>query len=225
MSFTLNSFLPEPSFIQIIEDQINPFEYPESPGVYVMVSKNNEILYTGKSKNLRERITSHTNSHNAELKQAIRRGQIKEIKIFCCQTELDADILERYFIFGRIYCGKFNIQYKSKAPQEKIPFDDKQEILFLATKHNQKKEKEQTKAKQKEKLAIKQRETEVYWKVFSGEKLTLEEQGIFNALPPRSSAAKRKWNSKQRLNKLRENPELYNNFINNLPSWAKLLID
>lgn len=100
-----------------------------------MISKRNKVLYTGKSKNLRERIYTHIhNSHHPGVKKAIQKGDIKEIKIFCCQTELDAIILERYFIQSKIYRGKFNIQFTFGQESTESRFDDEQEQFFILNK-------------------------------------------------------------------------------------------
>ncbi|QJX74727.1 nucleotide excision repair endonuclease [Priestia megaterium] len=119
MSFSLLSNIPSPSFTQVINKQIEPLNFPECPGVYVMVNRNDEIAYTGKAKNLRQRIHSHiTSSHNKEVERDIAQHNIKEIMVFCCETELDSIVLERYFIQSNIYCGKHNIQYTSPSTKK-----------------------------------------------------------------------------------------------------------
>jgi len=116
MSFSLLSNIPSPSFIQTIKNKIEPLNFPECPGVYVMVNQKGEISYTGKAKNLRDRIYAHVkSSHNLGVEDDIAKQNIKEIMVFCCDTELDAIILERYFIQSNIYCGKHNKQYVSSS--------------------------------------------------------------------------------------------------------------
>ncbi|MDP9726946.1 putative GIY-YIG superfamily endonuclease [Priestia aryabhattai] len=122
MSFSLLSNIPSPSFTQTINKHIEPLNFPECPGVYVMVNRKGEIAYTGKTKNLRQRIHNHvTSSHNKGVEKDIAQHNIKEIMVFCCETELDSIVLERYFIQSDIYRGKHNIQYVSPSSNDFPP--------------------------------------------------------------------------------------------------------
>lgn len=179
MSFTLTKHLPEPTYIQKIEDnKIDPLDFPEGPGVYVMISKQDEILYTGKTKNLSKRIHYHKHkSHNIDVKEAIKNGDIKEIKIFCCQTELDATILERYFIQANIYCGIYNIKFTSESESELgtgiIFFDDEQEALFL-----------ENKIKRQNKRKIQWKIDYVYQEVSSGKIPIIDDLKLIKTVSP-----------------------------------------
>lgn len=60
--------------------------------VYVMYNKNNEVLYVGKTKNIRLRINQHFNC-NKDWK-----NDINHIKYMNCYTEVDMSIYEIYLI-------------------------------------------------------------------------------------------------------------------------------
>jgi len=111
MSFSFSSFVPAPSFIERIDKSIEPLNYPECPGVYVMVDKDDKVIYTEQAENLRTTMKTYATSNcGSEVLNEVTKGNVKEIKIFCCQTKLDAAILEHYFINLGIYLGRYNNQ-------------------------------------------------------------------------------------------------------------------
>lgn len=74
-------------------------DFPKSPGVYFMKSRNDEILYIGKAKNLRERLSSYFR-YNSELPLKLRRllTNINAIEYEITNSELSALILESKLI-------------------------------------------------------------------------------------------------------------------------------
>ncbi|QJX80337.1 GIY-YIG nuclease family protein [Priestia megaterium] len=111
MSFSFSSFVPSPSFIHYIDNNIEPLNYPECPGVYVMVDQEDKVIYTEQAQNLRTTMKTYATSNSeSKVLSEVTKGNIKEIKIFCCQTELDAVILEHYFINSGLYLGRYNNQ-------------------------------------------------------------------------------------------------------------------
>ncbi|MED4285194.1 hypothetical protein P4679_25065 [Priestia megaterium] len=119
MSFGFSSFVPAPSFIQRIDKTIEPLNYPECPGVYVMVDNDDKVIYTEQAENLRTKIKTYTTSNcGSEVLNEVTEGNVKEIKIFCCQTELDAVILEHYFINSGLYLGRHNNQQTERNKKE-----------------------------------------------------------------------------------------------------------
>lgn len=71
---------------------------PETPGVYQYYDKDNVLLYVGKAKNLKKRVSSYfTKEHdNARLRLLVKK--INEIKTVKVNTELDALLLENNLI-------------------------------------------------------------------------------------------------------------------------------
>lgn len=71
---------------------------PETPGVYQYFDDENALLYVGKAKNLRKRVTSYfTKDHeNGRLRLMVKK--IADIKTVKVNTELDALLLENNLI-------------------------------------------------------------------------------------------------------------------------------
>jgi excinuclease ABC subunit C len=71
---------------------------PDGPGVYQYYDREGTLLYVGKAKNLKKRVTSYfTKEHdNARLRILVRK--IADIKTTKVNTELDALLLENNFI-------------------------------------------------------------------------------------------------------------------------------
>ncbi len=78
---------------------INLRELPTNPGVYFMKSRSGEIIYIGKAKNLRERVTSYFR-HNSEVTGKIRKllSSIRHLEYEITKSELSALILESKLI-------------------------------------------------------------------------------------------------------------------------------
>jgi DNA polymerase III subunit epsilon len=74
-------------------------DIPTNPGVYFFKSASGEILYIGKAKNLRERLSSYFR-HNSELTYKIKRllSSIKKLEYEITDSELSALILESKLI-------------------------------------------------------------------------------------------------------------------------------
>lgn len=85
--------------------------FPEKPGVYLM--KNNDVvIYVGKAKNLKRRVSSYFNRHHEDNKTKELVKNIENIDYIICNSELDALILENNLI--KKYNPKFNILLKDK---------------------------------------------------------------------------------------------------------------
>ncbi|WP_417590278.1 excinuclease ABC subunit UvrC [Owenweeksia hongkongensis] len=83
---------------------------PNKPGVYQHLDKNGKILYIGKAKDLRKRVSSYfTKSHdNARTHMLVRK--IEDIKTIITETEFDALLLENNLI--KEYQPKYNVNLK-----------------------------------------------------------------------------------------------------------------
>ncbi len=82
---------------------------PQSPGVYIMKDEGNEILYVGKSKNLRSRVRSYFYSRESVPEKV--RGildQVKDISFEVTGSELSSLLRELELI--RFHSPRFNIQ-------------------------------------------------------------------------------------------------------------------
>ncbi len=83
---------------------------PETPGVYKYLDINDKIIYIGKAKNLKKRISSYFNKNQSNNKVRILLSKIVEIKYIVVDTESDALLLENNLI--KKYQPKYNILLK-----------------------------------------------------------------------------------------------------------------
>lgn len=83
---------------------------PEFPGVYQYIDATGKIIYVGKAKNLKKRVSSYFNKNHDNTKTVILVKQIQDIRFIVVETELDALILENNLI--KEYQPKYNIQLK-----------------------------------------------------------------------------------------------------------------
>ena len=82
---------------------------PGNPGVYLMKDSDNNIIYIGKAKNLKNRVKSYF-SGNKELKTSYLVKKIADIEIISTTTEYEALILENNLI--KKWKPRYNIDLK-----------------------------------------------------------------------------------------------------------------
>lgn len=84
---------------------------PESAGVYQYYDDEGKILYVGKAKNLKKRVSSYfTKDQYDSRKTALLVRKIKDIKFIVVESELDALLLENNVI--KEYQPKYNVLLK-----------------------------------------------------------------------------------------------------------------
>ena len=71
---------------------------PESPGCYQYFDEKGTIIYVGKAKNLKRRVSSYFNKEHDSNKTRVLVKQIRDIKYFVVDTEEDALLLENNLI-------------------------------------------------------------------------------------------------------------------------------
>ncbi len=83
---------------------------PSGPGVYQYFDKDGKIIYVGKAKNLKKRVSSYFNKEqiSGKLKLLVRR--IADIKFIVTETETDALLLENNLI--KKYQPRYNVLLK-----------------------------------------------------------------------------------------------------------------
>ena len=111
---------------------IGKLDIPESPGVYLM-KKNGKVIYVGKAKNLKNRVSSYFNRvHESEKTNELVKN-IEDIEFFLTNTEIDALLLENNLI--KKYSPKYNILLKDEKtyPFIKISKEDFSSIKIVRT--------------------------------------------------------------------------------------------
>lgn len=83
---------------------------PECPGCYQYLDDTGTIIYVGKAKNLKRRVSSYFNKDNHNLKTKILVSKIKDIKYIVVNTEEDALLLENNLI--KQWNPRYNILLK-----------------------------------------------------------------------------------------------------------------
>ena len=78
---------------------------PDSPGCYQYLDDEGTVIYVGKAKNLKRRVSSYFNKTQDNLKTRILVSKIRDIKYTVVNTETDALLLENNLI------KKFNPRY------------------------------------------------------------------------------------------------------------------
>ena len=86
-------------------------ELPMEPGVYLMYNKNNDVIYVGKAKKLRNRVSQYfvdSMSHTIKTKRMI--SQIDHFDFIVAASEFEALVLECTLI--KQYKPRYNILLK-----------------------------------------------------------------------------------------------------------------
>ena len=83
---------------------------PGNPGVYQYFNKEGMLLYIGKAKNLKKRVSSYFNKNQQSAKTSRMVSQIYDIKYIVVETEYDALLLENNLI--KNHQPKYNINLK-----------------------------------------------------------------------------------------------------------------
>jgi excinuclease ABC subunit C len=83
---------------------------PNSPGIYQYYDKTGKIIYVGKAKNLKKRVSSYFTKSQDNGKTLMLIKRIVDIKYLVVDTEMDALLLENNLI--KKYQPKYNIQLK-----------------------------------------------------------------------------------------------------------------
>jgi len=85
-------------------------EVPSDPGVYLMKDEAGKVIYAGKAKNLKKRLTSYFRSELPDLKTGILVSKIADFETIVTGTENDALVLESNLI--KRYRPRYNIILK-----------------------------------------------------------------------------------------------------------------
>ena len=96
---------------------------PKQPGVYRMLNKENEVIYVGKAKVLKNRVTSYFRGNNHTPKTQALVANIHSIEITVTVSETEALILENNLI--KQYQPRYNVLLR----------DDKSYPYLLITDH------------------------------------------------------------------------------------------
>jgi len=91
-----------------LKEQVNAL--PDKPGVYQYFNANDEIIYVGKAKNLKKRVSSYFNKIHEQGKTNVLVKNIVSLKYIVVETEEDALLLENNLI--KQYQPRYNVLLK-----------------------------------------------------------------------------------------------------------------
>ena len=83
---------------------------PDSPGCYQYLNESGEIIYVGKAKNLKRRVSSYFNKEQQSLKTRLLVSKIADIRYIVVNSEADALLLENNLI--KRHKPRYNILLK-----------------------------------------------------------------------------------------------------------------
>ena len=95
---------------------------PTAPGIYRMLNMAGDILYIGKAKNLKNRVTSYTQPNNTRIMRMVE--QVARVDIVTCGSEAEALLLESNLV--KRHNPRYNILLKD---DKSFPY------LFIAADH------------------------------------------------------------------------------------------
>ena len=115
------------SVLQRLRDKANSL--PVVPGVYIMKDKDSRVIYVGKSKKLKNRVTTYFTGNNHTPKTAKMVSLVWDFDYIVCKTEIEALTLENVLI--KKHSPKYNIRLKdSKSyPYIKVTAEEYPHLL------------------------------------------------------------------------------------------------
>lgn len=111
----------------------------ENPGVYQMQSEAGDIIYVGKAKNLKKRLSSYFRKTGLTIKTQTLVAQIHDINVTLTHTENEALILEHNLI--KKYKPRYNVLLRDSKSYPYIRIDDSHEFPSLTFYRGERKEK------------------------------------------------------------------------------------
>lgn len=91
-----------------IKEKLNNLS--QQPGVYQMLDNNDQVIYIGKAKNLKKRVSSYFDKQHLEGKTRALVANIKNFEVIVTETETQALLLENELI--KQYKPRYNILLK-----------------------------------------------------------------------------------------------------------------
>jgi excinuclease ABC subunit C len=113
---------------------------PSLSGCYLMKNKDAEIIYVGKAKNLKARVTSYFNSSVKNTKTEILVSHIMDFDFFITDNETEALVLENNLI--KEHTPKYNIRLRDDKTYPYVVIDYSEPFPRLSYERNPKRKKQ-----------------------------------------------------------------------------------
>lgn len=108
--------------IERLRDKANSL--PLSAGVYIMKNAQGDVIYVGKSKKLKNRVTSYFTGNNHTPKTAKMVSLVRDFDYIVCKSEIEALTLENVLI--KRHSPKYNIKLKDAKSYPYIKVTDEE---------------------------------------------------------------------------------------------------
>ncbi|MCQ2430070.1 MAG: excinuclease ABC subunit UvrC [Clostridia bacterium] len=105
---------------QALLDKANSL--PLCPGVYIMKDKSDRVIYVGKSRKLKNRVSQYFQNSEKNIKTARMVASVRSFDYFLCDTEIEALTLENTLI--KQHNPKYNIRLKDAKSYPYIKITD-----------------------------------------------------------------------------------------------------
>ena len=102
----------------------------QSPGIYQMLAEDGELLYVGKAKNLKKRLSSYFRSTGLPIKTKAMMSRVADVQVTVTHTENEALILE--FNLIQKHKPHYNILLRDSKSYPFIHIDDSHEFPRLS---------------------------------------------------------------------------------------------
>jgi len=83
---------------------------PMTPGVYIMKDRSGKVIYVGKSRKLKSRVSQYFQNSEKSIKTAKMASSVFDFEYILCETEIEALTLENTLI--KQYSPRYNIRLK-----------------------------------------------------------------------------------------------------------------
>ena len=117
------------SVIQRLRDKANSL--PLTPGVYIMKDADGRVIYVGKSKKLKNRVTTYFTGNNHTVKTARMVSLVNDFDYIVCKTEIEALSLENVLI--KKHMPKYNIRLKDSKSYPYIKVTNEEYPRLIVT--------------------------------------------------------------------------------------------
>lgn len=94
--------------MRLLHDQA--WQLPEKPGVYIMHDASDKIIYVGKSRNLKNRVSQYFGNNVKNAKTMRMASSVRRFECIFCDTEMEALTLENTLI--KQHSPRYNIKLK-----------------------------------------------------------------------------------------------------------------
>ena len=109
---------------------------PLTPGVYIMKDREGKVVYVGKSRKLKNRVSQYFQNSEKNLKTARMVASVKDFEYFLCDTEIEALTLENTLI--KQHNPKYNIRLKDAKSYPYIKITDEAYPRLIMTRKRDK---------------------------------------------------------------------------------------